>query len=369
MNREVLECYREHFGVEFHSDERMDRNQDSAEVWLHAAFLHHPNQVNNSKEADMLFIPFYPKVSWLLRDKVCAKYKSHRKRMAVVSNFLNSSQDFALRGERHLFVCQFWECKSAISLHGMLRDQLRRAVIVIHEHNPRWSVRQPVERELIVPYVANAYLTKRLDLGRTPLSERSVKLFARMSSRYRRGGTLRAKLATFNWTGYNSHVRVANYAARNTNILQPNYTESYGETILRSQFCMHVAGDTPTSRRLFDAMVAGCIPVVLSDDIWPHLPFNSTIPWLSIAIFIPEGDIELKHIHAFDVVWKMPPEEAQKRQDLLLEHREKILYGSGDPWVSRPTFGGVAAEVEHEFRSYLARLAIGTPMVVTNSSN
>ncbi|KAG0621984.1 hypothetical protein M758_3G063600 [Ceratodon purpureus] len=35
----------------------------------------------------------------------------------------------------------------------------------------------------------------------------------------------------------------------------------------RSVFCLSPAGDTPSSARLFDAIVSGCIPVVVSDEL------------------------------------------------------------------------------------------------------
>ncbi|KAG0476330.1 hypothetical protein HPP92_013171 [Vanilla planifolia] len=41
-----------------------------------------------------------------------------------------------------------------------------------------------------------------------------------------------------------------------------------------SIFCLSPAGDTPSSARLFDAIVSGCIPVVVSDEL--ELPFKDT---------------------------------------------------------------------------------------------
>ncbi|KAG0557102.1 hypothetical protein KC19_11G102100 [Ceratodon purpureus] len=35
----------------------------------------------------------------------------------------------------------------------------------------------------------------------------------------------------------------------------------------RSVFCLSPAGDTPSSACLFDAIVSGCIPVVVSDEL------------------------------------------------------------------------------------------------------
>ena len=54
-----------------------------------------------------------------------------------------------------------------------------------------------------------------------------------------------------------------------------------------SKLCLIPAGDTPTSRRLFDAMAAGCVPLLLTpyEDIKPNLPFPTVIDWPRTALF------------------------------------------------------------------------------------
>ena len=60
-----------------------------------------------------------------------------------------------------------------------------------------------------------------------------------------------------------------------------------------SKFCLVPEGDTPTSRRIFETLAGGCVPVVLGriDDyservsIPRNLPFRHTIDWGSIALF------------------------------------------------------------------------------------
>jgi len=49
----------------------------------------------------------------------------------------------------------------------------------------------------------------------------------------------------------------------------------YVAALLNSRFCLHLQGDTTTSRRLFDAIAAGCIPVIIADGV--NLPFSSQV--------------------------------------------------------------------------------------------
>ena len=51
-----------------------------------------------------------------------------------------------------------------------------------------------------------------------------------------------------------------------------------------SKFCLHPAGDTPSSCRLFDAIVSHCVPVIISDKI--ELPFEDEIDYSEFSVFI-----------------------------------------------------------------------------------
>ncbi|CAI5986540.1 unnamed protein product [Closterium sp. NIES-65] len=52
-----------------------------------------------------------------------------------------------------------------------------------------------------------------------------------------------------------------------------------------SRFCLVPEGNTVSSSRLFNAMVSGCIPVVVSDSIL--LPFEDLIDFTRFALFVP----------------------------------------------------------------------------------
>ncbi|XP_037497787.1 uncharacterized protein LOC105644801 [Jatropha curcas] len=50
-----------------------------------------------------------------------------------------------------------------------------------------------------------------------------------------------------------------------------------------SKFCLHPAGDTPSSCRLFDAIVSHCVPVIVSDQI--ELPYEDEIDYSEFSLF------------------------------------------------------------------------------------
>lgn len=63
----------------------------------------------------------------------------------------------------------------------------------------------------------------------------------------------------------------------------PESMQQYRE----SKLCPVPAGDTPTSRRLFDAMAGGCIPILFTPfaDITPNLPFPKSLNWKRLVLF------------------------------------------------------------------------------------
>ncbi|CAK9172456.1 unnamed protein product [Ilex paraguariensis] len=56
----------------------------------------------------------------------------------------------------------------------------------------------------------------------------------------------------------------------------------------KSIYCPCPAGDTPSSARLFDAIVSGCIPIIISDEL--ELPFEGILDYRKIALFVSSSD-------------------------------------------------------------------------------
>lgn len=55
-----------------------------------------------------------------------------------------------------------------------------------------------------------------------------------------------------------------------------------------SKFCLNIAGDTPSSNRLFDAIVSHCVPVIISDNI--ELPFEDVLNYSEFSVFVWASD-------------------------------------------------------------------------------
>lgn len=55
-----------------------------------------------------------------------------------------------------------------------------------------------------------------------------------------------------------------------------------------SKFCLNIAGDTPSSNRLFDAIASHCVPVIISDEI--ELPFEDVLDYSEFCVFVRTSD-------------------------------------------------------------------------------
>ena len=86
-------------------------------------------------------------------------------------------------------------------------------------------------------------------------------------------------------------------SSRELNAIEPNMHFSTG--MRRSIFCPCPGGDSPSAKRMFDSLIVGCIPVILSKDfVWPFTnEFDPTLALdpseFSIRLQATDYDTEL----------------------------------------------------------------------------
>ncbi len=65
------------------------------------------------------------------------------------------------------------------------------------------------------------------------------------------------------------------------------YHERFARTMTNSLFVLCPRGVGPNSYRIYEAMQAGRVPVIISDDFAPPAP----LPWTDFALFVPESEV------------------------------------------------------------------------------
>ena len=69
-------------------------------------------------------------------------------------------------------------------------------------------------------------------------------------------------------------------------IFSGHKSEEYVDELDDSRFCIIPRGNTPWTRRFFDAAVRGCIPAVLSDPV--SFPFERLLDFRAFSLKLPE---------------------------------------------------------------------------------
>ena len=92
----------------------------------------------------------------------------------------------------------------------------------------------------------------------------------------------------------------------------------------QSKYCIIPHGDSPSSKRFYDAVIYGCIPVIIADGF--VLPFDKTIiDWDQCIIRIPQKDVETLP----SVIGNITEAQYQKMYNYLLSNRNFIRFDNG----------------------------------------
>ncbi|KAK3237865.1 hypothetical protein CYMTET_52094 [Cymbomonas tetramitiformis] len=102
---------------------------------------------------------------------------------------------------------------------------------------------------------------------------------------------------------------------------------SYAEEMRDSVFCLCPRGGTPWTRRVFDALLTGCIPVVISDDI--EFPFEDFLPYDKFTIKLSEEQVVKRQDYVESTLREIPQASLEQKLEQIREVREVFLYDKG----------------------------------------
>ncbi|MCO5550050.1 hypothetical protein L7F22_003528 [Adiantum nelumboides] len=140
-------------------------------------------------------------------------------------------------------------------------------------------------------------------------------------------GTLRSIFAYFRGTVYDVRndpqsgyyargIRAAMWEAFKDNPLfdmSTDHPATYYEDMWRSLFCLCPRGWAPWSPRIVEAVILGCIPVIIADNI--VLPFEDLIPWRKLAVFVKERDVGMLE----SILTSIPALQVKEKQGMLAD--------------------------------------------------
>ncbi len=115
---------------------------------------------------------------------------------------------------------------------------------------------------------------------------------------------------------------------------------TYLHRMLSSVFCLAPRGDTASGRRLYEAIAAGCIPVIIADEL--ELPFQSQLDWPSFSLRYSEDLAVRSPLKIIADLRAMHQPRVRRMPRALLEARPSLL------WHTDPGRVGAVDRVIHE---------------------
>jgi len=106
----------------------------------------------------------------------------------------------------------------------------------------------------------------------------------------------------------------------------------YLKKMLRATFCLSPRGDTSSSKRTYESIAAGCIPVIIADGL--RLPFERWLDWTAFSVRVKEASALADPLSVLRTLRAIPAARVAAMQAALREARPHFLWHL-DP--SRPS--------------------------------
>jgi hypothetical protein len=291
------------------ADEEWDASEDSqlmAEVFFFGQLANHPARTMDQAAASLFVVPVFPHLSFdvgfgqengyqvrytvqrnkagELNEKLCEK-KTHAQRMQAVELALQASEAFARHnGSDHIFISNAYNVKEILEAYNpRLRQLLAGTIHGWYEPAdhlvPIVTTQVVSDCTIVVPFVESNFSVAELEKGH----KRNITLLFRGAIKAMGNGSPRRHFPAL--AKGISGADIEDRSPRGKRVTGTEHKQSMADLMRRSKFCLVPSGDTPNTSRLFDALAAGCIPVIISQLV--SLPFDDIIPWHLMAIVIP----------------------------------------------------------------------------------
>ncbi|KAK6160397.1 hypothetical protein DH2020_003778 [Rehmannia glutinosa] len=255
------------------------RKQHSVEYWMMASLLYEGNDESGStreavrvmdpESADVFFVPFFSSLSFNVHVRNMAELNTVDEKLQLeMVNILKASDYWKRSGGRD----------HVIPVHHPnafrhYRDDINASIFIVADFGRIMNISR-LAKDVVAPYphMVESYISENQE---DPYKSRETLLFFRGRTKRKDEGKIRAQLHKM-LNGTKDVIYEEGYAS------EEGFKAS-AEQMRSSKFCLHPAGDTPSSCRLFDAIVSHCVPVIVSDKI--ELPFESEIDYKDFSIF------------------------------------------------------------------------------------
>ncbi|KAK8582943.1 hypothetical protein V6N13_069709 [Hibiscus sabdariffa] len=261
------------------------KTQHSVEYWLMASLLYGGDgeegreavRVSDPETAEAFFVPFFSSLSFNTHghNMTDPETEVDRRLQVELLEFLRKSEYYQRSGGRDHVIPM-----THPNAFRFLRQELNASLLVVVDFGRYPRNMSSLSKDVVAPYV-HVVDSFTDDDPLDPYESRNTLLFFRGNTIRKDQGRIRIKLAKI-LSGIDD-VHYEKSGATPKNIIVST------EGMRSSKFCLHPAGDTPSSCRLFDAIVSHCVPVIVSDKI--ELPYEDEIDYTEFSIFFSMKEV------------------------------------------------------------------------------
>ncbi|XP_059462517.1 probable arabinosyltransferase ARAD1 [Corylus avellana] len=258
--------------------------QHSIEYWLALDLLasqlpeaqnaHSAIRVHNSSEADIIFVPFFSSLCYNRYSKADPHQKKSRNKLLQeeLVRFLTAQKEWKRSGGHdHLIVAH--HPNSLLDA----RMKLWPATFILADFGRYPPNIANVEKDVIAPY---KHVIRSKVNDSSDFDSRPTLLYFQGAIYRKAGGFVRQELFYLLKDEKDVHFAFGS--------VQKDGIKKATQGMHSSKFCLNIAGDTPSSNRLFDAIASHCVPVIISDDI--ELPYEDVVDYSQFCIFVRSRD-------------------------------------------------------------------------------
>lgn len=232
-------------------------------------------RVSNSSQADVIYVPFFASLSYNRHSKAKGRESASVNKVLQdqLVEFLMARDEWKKTGgKNHLIVAHHPN-----SMLGV-RRKLGSAMFVLADFGRYPAQIANLEKDVIAPY---RHMVRTLSANDSaPFSRRPTLVYFQGAIYRKDKGAIRQELYYLLKDEKDVHFSFGN--------AQGNGVRRASQGMASSKFCLNIAGDTPSSNRLFDAIVSHCVPVIISDEI--ELPFEDVLDYTEFCIFVKSSD-------------------------------------------------------------------------------
>lgn len=288
-----------HAGV-VEAEPRLQNDFFLVEHMVHLNLAACENHCADTAKADLYFVPFYPSCLYAAKSYSTGHDIASTSKLARLASDIHVHRSFARvlaivrsrpewkrrSGRDHIFVFGQGRGANLGYLWTRFRRDLSRACLLAVEGRPYGNpgAFDPAKDVVIPGYVP---WTREISSVRAEPIERDLK----MHFRGRVWGRVRPEMVKHLQPAPDTLITSDSRFRLGTEGTQPRAADvlAYYRELRRAEFALCPAGWTPWSRRIYEALLVGSIPVLIPGDFVP--PFADRLDWSRFSLSVPDPKI------------------------------------------------------------------------------